>query len=77
MTNMGGFFYEITQYIINLTSTIYNILNIQINISFVSSVLSFFGSSAEVPTYISLLSVISTLGATGLLAIIIYNIFKP
>lgn len=77
MTNMGGFFYEITQYIINLTSTIYDILNIQINISFVSSVLSFFGSSAEIPTYISLLSIISTLGATGLLAIIIYNIFKP
>ena len=77
MKNMGAFFYEITQYIINLTSTIYNILNIQINISFVSSVLSFFGSNAEIPTTISLLSIISTLGATGLLAIIIYNIFKP
>lgn len=77
MVNMGSFFFEITQYIINLTQTIYDILNIQINISFVSSVLSFFGSSAEIPTYISLLSIISTIGATGLLAIIIYNIFKP
>lgn len=77
MQNMGSFFYEITQYIINLTSTIYNILNIQINISFVSSILSFFGSNAEIPTTISLLSIISTLGATGLLAIITYNIFKP
>ena len=77
MDNMGAFFFEITQYIISLTSKIYSILNIQINISFVSSILSFFGSSAEIPTTISLLSIISTLGATGLLAIIIYNIFKP
>lgn len=77
MDNMGEFFFDITQYIIKLTSKIYNILNIQINISFVNRVLSFFGTNADIPNTISLLSIISTLGATGLLAIIIYNIFKP
>lgn len=74
---MGSFFYDISIGIMELSKKIVDMLSMQVNISFVNSVLKFFGGNIELPTQISLLSIITTLGAGALLIILIYNIFKP
>lgn len=74
---MGTFFYDISIGIMELSKKIVDMLSMQVNISFVNSVLKFFGGNIELPTQISLLSIITTLGAGALLIILVYNIFKP
>ncbi len=74
---MGAFFYDISIGIMELSKKIVDMLSLQVNISFVNSILKFFGGNIELPTQISLLSIITTLGAGALLIILIYNIFKP
>ena len=74
---MGSFIFEVINYVIELSKKIYEMLNIQINISFISKFIDFFGGEISIPQTISLISIISTLGVTALLAIIIDNIFKP
>lgn len=74
---MGGLFYEISIGVMEMSKKIIDMLSMQINISFVNSVLRFFGGNIELPTQISLLSILTSLGAGALLVILIYNIFKP
>lgn len=74
---MGSFFYDISIGIMELSKKIVDMLSMQVNISFVNSVVKFFGGNIELPTQISLLSIITTLGAGALLIILVYNIFKP
>lgn len=74
---MGELFYDISIGVIDLSKKIVDMLSMQVNISFVNSVLKFFGGNIELPTHISLLSILTTIGAGALLIILVYNIFKP
>lgn len=74
--NIGEFMFTIMTILRNLVSKLYDVINYQVDITFVAKIMEFFKSDIAIPESISLLSIIGGISAVALVAIIIYNIFK-
>ena len=74
--NVGNLIFEIMQNFVGFTSKLYDVVNYQVDITWISKILSFFGANVDLPTNISLLGIIGSISAVALVVIIIYNIFK-
>lgn len=74
--NVGNLIFEIMQNLIGFTSKLYDVVNYQVNIEWISKILSFFGANIDLPNSISLIGIIGSVSAVALVVIIIYNIFK-
>lgn len=74
--NVGEFMYRIIIILKDLANKLYEVINYQVNIKFVTKILDFFNVTIELPEQISLLSIIGSISAVTLVVIIIYNIFK-
>ena len=76
MTNIGSFMYNVLQILVGLPSKLYSMLTYEVDISWISKILSFFDAEINMPNTISLLALIGSVSAVVLVGIIIYNIFK-
>lgn len=74
--NIGSFMFTILKYLVELPKKLYEVINYQVNIGWVSNVLNFFGADLQLPSSISLITILGSLGAVTLVILIIYNIFK-
>lgn len=74
--NIGHFMFNIARNLMELGGKLYDIFTYQIDISFVSKMLSFFNASIEIPETISLSYIIGGMSGVILIGLIIYNIFK-
>lgn len=73
-----SFLLEILQGISSLVSRIQEVLTYKVNISWLVDLLDFFGADiGDLPTNVSLMGLLLTVGALPLAIIIIYSIFKP
>ena len=76
MGNVGSFMFSIIEMLVKLPSKLYEALNYQVSINWLSKILNFFGADLNLPSNISLLAILGTIGGGTLVIIIIYNIFK-
>lgn len=74
--NVGELMFNIIKILKDLTQKLYEVVNYQVDITFVTKVMDFFGASLQLPNTISLISLIGGVSAVTLVIIIIYNIFK-
>lgn len=74
--NVGHFIFTIARSLMDLGTKLYELFTTQVDISFVNKILSFFGSSMDIPNTISLSYLLGGASVTLLLALIIYNVFK-
>jgi len=74
--NIGSLLYDISTYLLNLGSKLYEVFTTEVSIKWVKDLLNFFGTSVDIPNNISLYYILSGGSAIFLLAIIIYRIFK-
>lgn len=74
--NIGHFMFDIARKLMELGGKLYDMFTYQIDISFVSKMLSFFNASIEIPKTISLSYIIGGMSGVILIGLIIYNIFK-
>ena len=77
MENVGSFIYQVLRILVGLPSKIYEMLTYEVDISWLSKILGFFGAETNIPNTISLLALLGSISAVVLVGIIIYNIFKP
>lgn len=76
MGNIGLFMVDILKILVSLPSKLYSVLTYKVNIKWLADLLDFFKVKLDLPSSISLLAIIGSLGAVTLVAIIVYNIFK-
>lgn len=74
--NIGYFIWDIGQHILTLGTKLFDVFTMEINISWVSNIISLFGGSVNLPENISLYWILGSASAVTLLAIIIYRLFK-
>ena len=74
--NIGQFMFTIARALMNLGQKLYDMFTREIDISFVSKLLKFFGADLDLPETISFSYILGGMSAVVLLAIIIYNVFK-
>lgn len=74
--NLGELMFNIIKILKDLASKLYDVINYQVDISFVRKTIEFFGGSTDMPNTISLLAIVGGIGVATLVGIIIYNIFK-
>ena len=74
--NVGNFIFNIARNLMDLGSKLYDMFTYEVSISWVSKIMSFFGSSTALPETVSLSFLIGGASAVVLLGIIIYNVFK-
>lgn len=74
--NIGELMFSIIKILKDLATKLYDVINYQVDISFVNKTVEFFGGSSNLPNTISLLSIVGGVGVATLVGIIIYNIFK-
>ena len=74
--NIGYFIFTISKNLMQLGTKLYDVFTTDVDISWVSKILSFFNSSVSLPETISLSYILGGISAIALLGIIIYNVFK-
>lgn len=77
MANFGQFLITIWKFLLELPAKLYLVLTTEINISWVSKLLKFFGADdIGLPNSISLIYIIGGASGVLLLTLLIYRIFK-
>lgn len=76
MENIGDFLFKILRLLVELPNKLYQMLNYEVSIKWLSKIFNFFGAEIGIPDYISLIGVLGTVSAVTLVIMIIYNIFK-
>ena len=76
MENIGDFLLKILRLLVELPTKLYQVLNYEVSIKWLSRIFNFFGADIGLPDYVSLLGILGTVSAVTLVIIIIYNIFK-
>lgn len=74
--NVGYFMFNIIKSIMDLGQKLYDIFTYEVDISFVTKTLRFFGSELDIPNTISLSYILGGASAVVLLVLIIYSVFK-
>lgn len=74
--NVGYFMFNIIKSIMDLGQKLYEIFTYEVDISFVTKTLRFFGSELDIPNTISLSYILGGASAVVLLVLIIYSVFK-
>lgn len=76
MENIGDFLLKILRLLVELPTKLYEALNYEVSINWLSKLLKFFGADVGLPEYVSLIGILGTISAVTLVIVIIYNIFK-
>ena len=76
MENIGDFLLKILRLLVELPTKLYEMLNYEVSIKWLSKIFEFFGTDIGLPENISLIGVLGTVSAVTLVIMIIYNIFK-
>lgn len=75
--NIGSFIYSIINTLLDLGRKLYQLFTMQVSITWVRDILSFFGANIDgLPNEISLYWVLTSASALTILVLIIYRIFK-
>lgn len=74
--NVGYFMFNIIKSVMDLGQKLYEIFTYEVDISFVTKTLRFFGSELDIPNTISLSYILGGASAVVLLVLIIYSVFK-
>lgn len=74
--NIGTFMFNISKALMGLGQKLFDVWNAEVDISWVKSLLNFFGASVNIPDSLSLSWLLTGASAAFLVAIIIYRIFK-
>ncbi len=74
--NVGYFMFNIIKSVMDLGQKLYDIFTYEVDISFVTKTLRFFGSELDIPNTISLSYILGGASAVVLLVLIIYSVFK-
>lgn len=74
--NIGSFMFSIAKTLMNWGQKLYDLWNMTLPISWVKDILKFFGANVNLPNEIGLNWIFTTAGASLILGIILYRIFK-
>ena len=74
--NVGQFMFDITKSLMTVGQKLYDVFTTKVNISFIQNILKFFGAEYNLPESISLYWIITSAGATVILGLLIYRLFK-
>lgn len=74
--NVGYFMFNIIKSVMDLGQKLYDIFTYEVDISFVTKTLRFFGSELDIPETLSLSYILGGASAVVLLVLIIYSVFK-
>ena len=74
--NIGYFMFNISKALMNLGQKLYDLWTMEISISWVQTILKFFGASVDLPENISLSWILGSASAAVILVLIVYRIFK-
>lgn len=74
--NIGQFMFNISKALMGLGQKLYDLWTMEISISWVQSILNFFGASVDLPENISLSWILGSASAAVILVLIVYRIFK-
>lgn len=74
--NIGQFMFNISKALMGLGQKLYDLWTMEISISWVKSILKFFGASIDLPESISLSWILGSASAVIILVLIVYRIFK-
>lgn len=73
--NIGDFIWSIINAIVGFTKKLYELVNIEIDMSWLDKALSLIGIEANIGSF-SLIAIISTMSAGTILVLIVYHLFK-
>ena len=74
--NIGYFIFSISKSLMELGNKLYQLFTYEIDISFVSKIMSFFGSNIDIPDTLSLSYLLGGASVVLLITLIAYNVFK-
>lgn len=72
----GNFFYKVIKLLVDLPQKLYTMLTYKIDISLLQKVVKLFNSDLNVPSTLSLMEILGSLGGVILAFVLIYHLFK-
>lgn len=73
--NIGDFIWSIIKAIVGFTQKLYDLVNLEIDMSWLDKLLKVIGIEANIGSF-SLISIITTMSAGTILILIVYHLFK-
>lgn len=76
MVNLGSLLFSVGQALLGLGQKLYEAFTMEVDISFITKVMNFFGASVELPETISLYYILISGSAALIIGLAIYRAFK-
>lgn len=76
MVNIGYLLFNVGNALVSLGSRLYDAFTMQIDITFIQKVMTFFGASVDLPQTISLSYILLSGSAALIIGLAIYRVFK-